>query len=51
MPLRLQTGRSRGFGFIKMGATEEATACIEKLNGIVSIGCTAYDLARTERAV
>lgn len=31
----LQTGRSRGFGFIKMSAVDEAAACIEKLNGIV----------------
>ncbi|KAG8880750.1 hypothetical protein FRB97_000543 [Tulasnella sp. 331] len=29
-----RTGRSRGFGFIKMSAVDEATACIEKLNGI-----------------
>ncbi|KAG8949323.1 hypothetical protein FRC04_008926 [Tulasnella sp. 424] len=29
-----RTGRSRGFGFIKMAAVEEATACIEKLNGV-----------------
>ncbi|KAG9006612.1 hypothetical protein FRB94_000538 [Tulasnella sp. JGI-2019a] len=29
-----RTGRSRGFGFIKMNTVEEATACIEKLNGI-----------------
>jgi len=29
-----RTSRSRGFGFIRMSATEEATACIEKLNGV-----------------
>lgn len=29
-----RTGRSRGFGFIKMAQVEEATACIEKLNGV-----------------
>ncbi|KAG9018191.1 hypothetical protein FRB90_011889, partial [Tulasnella sp. 427] len=29
-----RTGRSRGFGFIKMSTVEEATACIEKLNGV-----------------
>lgn len=36
----MQTGRSRGFGFIAMSAVEEATACIEKLNGVVSIYLT-----------
>lgn len=29
-----QTDRSRGFGFITMRTVEDATACIEKLNGI-----------------
>ncbi|KAG8936756.1 hypothetical protein FRC03_012518 [Tulasnella sp. 419] len=29
-----RSGRSRGFGFIKMGSVPEATACIEKLNGV-----------------
>ncbi|KAG8907016.1 hypothetical protein FRB99_005536 [Tulasnella sp. 403] len=28
------TGRSRGFGFIRMASVEEAATCIEKLNGI-----------------
>ena len=27
------TGRSRGFGFVEMGATEECEAAIESLNG------------------
>lgn len=29
-----QTGRSRCFGFIQMATTEQATMCIEKLNGV-----------------
>ena len=31
---RTQTGRSRCFGFIQMATTEQATMCIEKLNGV-----------------
>ena len=27
------TGRSRGFGFVEMGTSEEATAAINSLNG------------------
>lgn len=33
-----QSDRSRGFGFIKMSTVEEATKCVQELNGIVS-GC------------
>ena len=32
----IQSDRSRGFGFIKMSAVEEATKCVQELNGIVS---------------
>lgn len=32
----LQSDRSRGFGFIRMSTVEEATKCIEELNGVVS---------------
>jgi transformer-2 protein len=31
-----QSGRSRGFGFIKMSTVEDATKCIQELNGVVS---------------
>ncbi|KAJ3777467.1 hypothetical protein FB446DRAFT_634102, partial [Lentinula raphanica] len=30
----LQSDRSRGFGFIRMATTEDATRCIQELNGI-----------------
>lgn len=30
----MQTDRSRGFGFITMRSIEDATRCIEKLNGL-----------------
>lgn len=33
----LQSGRSRGFGFVTMGSVEEAEAAIAELNGIVSV--------------
>lgn len=29
-----ETGRSRGFGFVEMGTPDEATAAIEKFNGM-----------------
>jgi hypothetical protein len=31
-----QSDRSRGFGFIKMATVEDATRCIQELNGVVS---------------
>ena len=31
-----QSDRSRGIGFIRMSTVEEATKCVENLNGIVS---------------
>ena len=31
----LQSDRSRGFGFIKLGSVEDATRCVQELNGIV----------------
>jgi transformer-2 protein len=31
-----RSDRSRGFGFIEMATTEDATRCIEELNGFVS---------------
>jgi transformer-2 protein len=30
-----ESGRSRGFGFIKMSTVEDATKCIQELNGVV----------------
>jgi RNA recognition motif-containing protein len=29
-----ETGRSRGFGFVEFATAEEATAAVEKLNGV-----------------
>lgn len=34
--LSQQSDRSRGFGFIKMATVEDATRCIQELNGVVS---------------
>jgi RNA recognition motif-containing protein len=33
--MRLQSDRSRGFGFIKMATLEDAARCIQELNGLV----------------
>ena len=35
-PSVMQSDRSRGFGFIRMSAVEDATRCIQELNGVVS---------------
>ena len=35
--LSQQSDRSRGFGFIKMATVEDATRCIQELNGIVCL--------------
>jgi len=32
------TGRSRGFAFVTMGSSEEATRAIEKMNGVLLAG-------------
>jgi len=32
-----QSDRSRGFGFIKMATVEDATRCIQELNGVTSM--------------
>lgn len=41
-----QSDRSRGFGFIKMSTVEEASKCIQELNGIVSgcLNCRLYQV-------
>ena len=31
----LQSDRSRGFGFIKLATVEDATRCIQEMNGVV----------------
>lgn len=33
--IQKQSDRSRGFGFIKMATVEDATRCIQELNGVV----------------
>lgn len=46
-----RSGRSRGFGFIRMATTEDATKCIQELNGIELNGRRIrVDYSVTERA-